>query len=186
MFLIFKEISDEPLSIKTRIGYGAGHICNDITCCIINSYLMLYFQNVIELQTSSVGLISFIGISVGGFISPVIGFLSDLDADNWICNRYGRRKVSLIRKKYFNNIFGFGKRSQHCKLNSYSSYSCGMPQEPFQFFSVSHFFFVLQSTRSNQQLNKTDSLRFTTQYSMSSTTLALSSYKQLTWQCFQN
>ena len=98
MFLIFKEINDEPLSIKTRIGYGAGHICNDITCCIINSYLMLYFQNVIELQTSSVGLIAFIGISVGGFISPVIGFLSDLDADNWICNRYGRRKVSLVRK----------------------------------------------------------------------------------------
>ena len=108
MFLIFKEINDEPLSIKTRIGYGAGHICNDITCCIINSYLMLYFQNVIELQTSSVGLISFIAFLVGGFISPVIGFLSDLDADNLICNRYGRRKVSLVRnKKYFNYTFDF-------------------------------------------------------------------------------
>ena len=104
---IFKEINDEPLSIKTRIGYGAGHICNDITCCIINSYLMLYFQNVIELQTSSVGLISFIAFLVGGFISPVIGFLSDLDADNWICNRYGRRKVSLVRKNISITYFIF-------------------------------------------------------------------------------
>ena len=108
MFLIFKEINDEPLSIKTKIGYGAGHICNDITCCIINSYLMLYFQNVIELQTSSVGLISFIAMLVGGFISPVIGFLSDLDADNWICNRYGRRKVSLVRK-FFQIIYSISE-----------------------------------------------------------------------------
>ena len=82
--------------MKTIIGYGAGHICNDIVNSVVNSYLMPFYQNVIGLQTNSVGMISLIGSLVGGISSPIIGYSSDLDADNWICNQYGRRKVGYL------------------------------------------------------------------------------------------
>ena len=89
-----KEIQGEVLGIKLTVGYATGHVCMDIISCIIGSYMMVFYQNVVGLNSTNVGLISFVAALVGGFSSPIIGFLSDIAPNNWMCNQFGRRKVS--------------------------------------------------------------------------------------------
>ena len=89
------EVSAHRLSILTRLGYATGHIFNDIAASILDSYGLLFFQNVVKIEKSLVGSIFLIGQLVDGLASPTVGFLSDLNIDIWLCNSYGRRKVSL-------------------------------------------------------------------------------------------
>ena len=89
------EDSTNPLNVKTKIGYAAGHILNDIAVVLTSTYMMLFLQTVLGIEKTNVGIIILIGQIVDGLTSPIIGFLSDLNNDLWLCNKYGRRKVSL-------------------------------------------------------------------------------------------
>lgn len=79
--------------MKTKIGYAAGHVCNDIFASLQTTYSMLFLQNVIHLDKSNVGMIYLIGQLADGFTSPIVGYLSDLDLNIWLFKTYGRRKV---------------------------------------------------------------------------------------------
>ena len=93
-----QEISNSNLDIKTKIGYAAGHICNDITSSLLASYSLVFYQNILKIDKSLVGIIILIGQLADGFTSSTVGFLSDLHLNFWLCNKYGRRKVILKRK----------------------------------------------------------------------------------------
>ena len=82
------------LDVNTKVGYGFGHICNDIFATLQASYAILFYQNVLHMEKSNAGMIYLIGQIADAFTSPIIGILSDLDLDIWLCRTYGRRKVN--------------------------------------------------------------------------------------------
>ena len=88
-----EQVATTKLGLKTKIGYGAGHILNDIVAPLTFSYTLLFFQNVIKIDKANVGIIFLIGQLADGFTSPLVGYLSDLELKCLLCNSYGRRKV---------------------------------------------------------------------------------------------
>ena len=90
------EHSFNHMDIKTKIGYAAGSICNDITASLMDSYGMLFYQNVLNIEKTDVGIIYFLGRLADGFASALVGLLSDLNMNIRLCNIYGRRKVSVL------------------------------------------------------------------------------------------
>ena len=81
------------LGIVTRLGYGTGHVLNDMTATILLSYFLLFFHNVIQSSNTNAGLILMAGQVVDGISSILVGMLSDRDFDIWIYLHYGKRKV---------------------------------------------------------------------------------------------
>ena len=88
------DVINNDLDIKTKIGYAAGYICLGITLAIYIPYCMLFFQRVINIESEHVGIIFLIGQISDGVSAPIVGLLSDLDLNMWICHTYGRRKVN--------------------------------------------------------------------------------------------
>ena len=87
------EVSANHLDNQTKIGYAAGHIFNDIAASLQTSYSLVFHQNVLKIDKDYVGMIYLIGQLADGFTSPLVGYISDIDMDIWICNTYGRRKT---------------------------------------------------------------------------------------------
>ena len=85
--------SNVKLGIVTRLGYGTGHVLNDMTATIWLSYFLLFFHNVIQSSNTNAGLILMAGQVVDGIASILVGILSDKDYDIWIYLHYGKRKV---------------------------------------------------------------------------------------------
>ena len=87
------EVSANHLDNKTKIGYAAGHIFNDIAASLRTSYSLIFYQNVLKIDKDNVGMIYLFGQLADGFTSPLVGYMSDIDMDVWMCNTYGRRKT---------------------------------------------------------------------------------------------
>ena len=85
--------SNVKLGIVTRLGYGTGHVLNDMTATIWLSYFLLFFHNVIQSSNTNAGLILMAGQVVDGIASILVGILSDKDFDIWIYLHYGKRNV---------------------------------------------------------------------------------------------
>jgi len=75
-----------------RLGYGTGHILNDMCASMWFTYMLLFFHNVIQLGNNSAGLIVFIGQIADGISTVFVGVLSDREYDIWIYRKYGKRK----------------------------------------------------------------------------------------------
>ena len=87
------------LSKATKLGYGVGHILNDMCASMWYTYMLLFFHNVIQLSNTNAGLIVLIGQIAGGIATVLVGVLCDREYTFWICVRFGKRKVTLIHKK---------------------------------------------------------------------------------------
>ena len=89
-----------------RLGYGTGHILNDMCASMWFTYMLLFFHNVVELSNVKAGLIVLIGQIADGISTVLVGVLSDIDYDIWIYVKYGKRKVMsmIIIKKLFRNF----------------------------------------------------------------------------------
>ena len=85
--------SSAKLGIVTRLGYGTGHVLNDMTVTMWFSYFLLFLHNVIRSSNTTAGLIIMAGQVVDGISSILVGMLSDKDFDIWIYLHYGKRKV---------------------------------------------------------------------------------------------
>ena len=88
------DVPTNALDIKTKIGYAAGYICLGLTYAIHIPYCMLFFQSVINIESQYIGIIFLIGQITDAVSAPIVGLLSDLDLNMWICHTYGRRKVT--------------------------------------------------------------------------------------------
>ena len=88
------DVITNDLGIKTKIGYAAGYICLGLTYAIHIPYCMLFFQSVINIESQYIGIIFLIGQITDAVSAPIVGLLSDLDLNMWICHTYGRRKVT--------------------------------------------------------------------------------------------
>ena len=89
-------MSSDKLSYRTKIGYGMGHVFSYIMNALLSTYCVMFYQNVVQLDKRSTGIISAVGFCIIGVSSPIVGWFSDLEVECWLCNKLGRRKV---RKK---------------------------------------------------------------------------------------
>ena len=81
------------VSMVTKLGYGTGHILNDMCASMWFTYMLLFFHNVIRLSNTNAGLIVLIGQIADGISTVLVGVFSDQDHDIWIYIKYGKRKV---------------------------------------------------------------------------------------------
>ena len=84
------------LNMITKLGYGTGHIMNDMAAAMAFTYLMLFFQNVINLDPINSGLIILVGLIADGIGAVIVGILSDKEVKIYCCLRFGKRKVILM------------------------------------------------------------------------------------------
>ena len=75
--------SANHLDNRTKVGYAAGHIFNDIAASLQTSYSLVFHQNVLKIDKDYVGMIYLIGQLADGFTSPLVGYISDIDMDIW-------------------------------------------------------------------------------------------------------
>ena len=81
------------LSWRTKIGFGNGHVLNDMFGSMWYSYTLLYFNRVLRLDNTSSGVIVLIGQIADALFTALAGVLSDLDYDFSLCIFLGKRQV---------------------------------------------------------------------------------------------
>ena len=100
----------EKINRATKYGYGTGHIMNDMCASLWFTYLLLYYEKVINLGAVYAGIILLVGQIADGIATIIVGILSDRETNLKVCLNYGKRKVSnakfnifgLTLKTYFN------------------------------------------------------------------------------------
>jgi len=81
------------VSWKTRLGYGTGHVLNDMCASMWFTYLLLFLHKVLEFDNTYAGIILMIGQLADGFSTVFVGIFSDSGDDFWLCLRFGTRKA---------------------------------------------------------------------------------------------
>ena len=84
---------DSSITWKTRLGYGTGHVLNDMCASMWFTYLLLFLHKVLEFDNTYAGIILMIGQLADGFSTVFVGIYSDSGDDYWLCLRYGTRKA---------------------------------------------------------------------------------------------
>lgn len=88
------------LPFKLRLAYGIGHVLNDICASMWFTYLLVFFNLVLQFDSSLAGVVLLVGQVADAVATPFIGIQSDRDDDFWLC-KYGRRKTwHLLGKSY--------------------------------------------------------------------------------------
>ncbi|XP_042856101.1 major facilitator superfamily domain-containing protein 12-like isoform X2 [Penaeus japonicus] len=80
------------LTIRTRFGYGVGHVLNDLCSAMWFTYLLIYFHHVLLFNNSLAGVVLLIGQVADALSTPFVGKEADRTDDLPFCTRYGRRK----------------------------------------------------------------------------------------------
>ncbi len=83
----------ETVNLKTKLGYGLGHIMNDLAASMWFTYLLLFFHRVLQFDNIYAGVILLIGQVADGLSTTFVGFFSDSGDDFYLCNRIGKRKA---------------------------------------------------------------------------------------------
>lgn len=79
------------LSYPATLAYGVGHVFNDLCASMWFTYLLIYFNSVLQIDNRLSGAALAIGQLADGISTQLVGIFSDKDVDHWLC-RYGRRK----------------------------------------------------------------------------------------------
>jgi len=77
----------EKLSLKIKLGYGAGEFASSIFWITIAFWLMNYLTDEIGLSAALAGVAIMVGKALDAVIDPAVGFLSDRTVSKW-----GRRR----------------------------------------------------------------------------------------------
>ncbi|CAJ1229876.1 melibiose carrier protein [Levilactobacillus zymae] len=89
-------VSAAPFNIKDKIGYMFGDIGNNFSFNVVNSFLMIFYTNVLGLTGSQVGIIFLIARFVDAFADITVGRL----VDNSKLHKIGRFKPWINRMRY--------------------------------------------------------------------------------------
>lgn len=82
---------NENLSVKTKIGYGIGCVCDNTLYTLSGTYLLLYLTTVAGVAPALAGTISAVGSVWEALVGPIMGSLSD----NTV-SRFGKRKPFMM------------------------------------------------------------------------------------------
>ncbi|XP_045494388.1 major facilitator superfamily domain-containing protein 12-like [Colias croceus] len=86
------EFFDISTSLRLQLGYGIGHILNDVCASLWFTYFLVFFHLVLEFTASQAGYLMLIGQVVDAVSTPFIGYHSD-HTNNSVSAWYGRRKL---------------------------------------------------------------------------------------------
>ncbi|CAH2236604.1 major facilitator superfamily domain-containing protein 12-like [Pararge aegeria] len=86
------ELLDISTSLRLQLGYGIGHILNDVCASLWFTYFLVFFNLVLEFTAAQAGYLMLIGQVVDALFTPFIGYHSD-HTNNYLSARYGRRKL---------------------------------------------------------------------------------------------
>lgn len=78
-----------PLSWRTRICYGVGHVLNDLCASMWFTYLLVYLHKVAKFSNATAGTLLLIGQVADAMCTPLVGIESDRTGRF----KYGRRKI---------------------------------------------------------------------------------------------
>jgi len=81
------------VTFRKKLGYGLGHVLNDLCASMWFTYLLLFYHKVLEFDNNYAGVVLLVGQVADGLSTTIVGFLSDKPATLWLCARYGRRKA---------------------------------------------------------------------------------------------
>jgi len=81
------------VTFRKKLGYGMGHVLNDLCASMWFTYLLLFYHKVLEFDNNYAGVVLLVGQVADGLSTTIVGFLSDKPATLWLCARYGRRKA---------------------------------------------------------------------------------------------
>ncbi|KAJ8736473.1 hypothetical protein PYW08_007129 [Mythimna loreyi] len=79
-------------SLRLQLGYGIGHVLNDVCASLWFTYFLVFFHLVLEFSASQSGNLMLIGQVMDALSTPFVGYHSD-HTDNHISAKYGRRKL---------------------------------------------------------------------------------------------
>ena len=83
----------ETLHIKTKVGYGAGHVFNDMLTVIDPGFLLIFLKYVIRLPNFNAGIVVVLGQISNSMSTALIGIIIDGDKNFRIYNYYSKRKT---------------------------------------------------------------------------------------------
>ena len=81
------------INILNKLGYGVGHVLNDMCCAMWFTYMLLFFHNVIQMDNFNAGLIVLVGQIADGLSTVLVGVFLDKNSTFWLCTHYGKKKV---------------------------------------------------------------------------------------------
>lgn len=87
-------------SLRLQLGYGIGHVLNDVCASLWFTYFLVFFHLVLEFTASQSGNLMLIGQVVDALATPFVGYHSD-HTDNGLSAKYGRRKLWHLFGKLF-------------------------------------------------------------------------------------
>lgn len=152
----------------TKLCYGVGHIFNDLCASMWFSYLLIFYEKVLEFDPITAGLVLLVGQIADGLSTPVVGIFSDKENKIPICARYGRRKVwhlmgtLLVAVSFpfiFNDCLGCNGFSKWHQFAYYVLFVC-----VFQFgwacVQISHLALIPELTTKKHQRTELNSIRY--------------------------
>eukprot|EP00088_Acartia_fossae_P035283 TRINITY_DN36317_c0_g1_i6.p1 TRINITY_DN36317_c0_g1~~TRINITY_DN36317_c0_g1_i6.p1 ORF type:complete len:503 (-),score=44.66 TRINITY_DN36317_c0_g1_i6:227-1705(-) len=80
------------MNLKTKFGFGMGHVLNDLCASMWFTYTLVFFSKVIYLDNTYSGVILLVGQLADGVSTTFVGLMSDKPDNIWLCRKYGRRK----------------------------------------------------------------------------------------------
>ena len=72
-----------PIGVLTRVSYGVGAVANGIKNTAFNTYLLLYFNQVVGVSAAIVATALALTLIIDGFADPLIGRVSDVTRSRW-------------------------------------------------------------------------------------------------------
>ncbi|PZC73585.1 hypothetical protein B5X24_HaOG216001 [Helicoverpa armigera] len=79
-------------SLRLQLGYGIGHVLNDVCASLWFTYFLVFFHLVLEFSASQSGNLMLIGQVMDAVSTPFVGYHSD-HTDNRFSIKYGKRKL---------------------------------------------------------------------------------------------
>lgn len=83
-------------SIWSKIGFGFGHVYNDLCASIWFSYLLMFLKYVLSIPGGGAGGLMMFGQVIDAAATPVVGLLSD---------KFGTKQIWHIFGEFLNTFF---------------------------------------------------------------------------------
>ena len=88
------------LNWRKKLGYGLGHVLNDLCASMWFTYLLLFFHRVLQFENIYAGYVLLIGQIADGLSTTFVGYFSDggdPEGGGWwgslLCRKMGKRKA---------------------------------------------------------------------------------------------
>ena len=161
--------SNVQVPLLKRIGYGLGHVLNDMCAAMWFTYLLIFFHKVIGFDDVYAGALLAIGQLADGLSTVFVGLFSDKSGNYWMCNRFGNRKswhfvgtvcVIFSFPFIFSACINCENSSQSIKMAYYTMFIIIL-QFGWAAVQLSHLAMIPELTSSEHEYTLLTSIRYT-------------------------